>query len=202
MARSILEIAKEAAERDNTAPAPATLFGTNDRIARILRVAAKDTMRDYLRRSNWVGMSDLHSTWVLALQPGRFAYDLPVDFLRMIPDTEFRNGWPMGLIGPATPQAWSAWLSGQTTMATPMGWRVRNGVVFFDPTPATAEQVTIEYISSYPVVSPIVSGDYDASTPPNSIPPTVPRDGFVDPGASELVYETTGSEFAYGTAPG
>ena len=49
MARSILEIAQEAAERDKTAPAPAQLFGTNDRVARILRVAAKDTMRDLMR---------------------------------------------------------------------------------------------------------------------------------------------------------
>lgn len=202
MARSILKIAQEACERENTAFPVTTLFGNNDRVARILRTALKDTMRDYMRRTNWLGQSDLHSTWVMALEPNKFAYELPPDFLRMIVNTEHRNGWPMGLLGPATPQVWSEWISGVGSVATPMGWRIRNGIIFLDPTPTAAELVTIEYITSYPVVSPIVSGDYDAETPPNTIAPTVPRDGYIDGDASELVYNTTGNEFAYGAAPG
>lgn len=202
MPRTILEIAQEAAERDNTCPRPAALFGTNDRIARIMLVALKDTMRDIMRRTNWIGLSELHSTWVMALEAGKFAYELPHDFLRMIVNTEHRNGWPMGLVGPATPQAWSEWLAGGGSVAAPMGWRIRNGAIFIDPTPTAAELVTIEYISRYPVVSTIQSGDYDAATPPNAVPPTVPRDGYIDGDASELVYDGTGTGFAYGTAPG
>ena len=57
MARTILAIAQEAANRENTAPPPATLFGTNDRVARILRVAIHDTMRDVMRSSVWSGSS-------------------------------------------------------------------------------------------------------------------------------------------------
>jgi hypothetical protein len=60
----------------------------------------------------------------------------------------------------------------------------------------------MEYISRYLVVSEIEAGDYDASVPPNAISPTVPRDGVITGDASELVYEDTGSEFAYGAAPG
>lgn len=202
MARSILTIAQEAAERHNTAPAPAALFGSTDRIARIMRVGVKDTMRDIMRRANWRGLSELRSTWVLALEPGKYAYPLPPDYLRMIPNTEFRSGWPLGLIGPATPQAWSSWLSGGTTIVAPMGWRVMNGAIWLEPTPAAQELVTIEYISSYPVVATPVAGDYDTEIPPGTVPPTVMRDGYMHGDVSEAVYATTGNEFAYGTAPG
>lgn len=136
------------------------------------------------------------------LEPGKYAYPLPPDYLRMIQNTEFRNGWPLGLIGPATPQAWSSWLSGGTNAVSPMGWRIKNNAIWLDPTPASQELVTIEYISSYPVVALPVPGDYDASIPPNTVPPTVPRDGFMDGDVSEAVYATTGNEFTYGTAPG
>lgn len=204
MARTILEIAQEAAARDNTAPPPSSLFGNANRIARILRVALGDTMREILRTSAWQGLSEAHSTWVMVLKPGRYAYPLPPDFLRMIPDTENRGGWPMGLIGPATPQAWSAWVNGGAAVAAPMGWRIRNNAIFFDPTPTTEEVVTIEYVSKYPVVSPVLAGDYNAETPPDAVPPAVPRDGYMDGTASEAVYAgtATGAEFAYGTAPG
>lgn len=202
MARSILQIAREAAERHNTAPAPAALFGTNDRISRLLRTGVTDTMRDLMRRTQWRGLSDLHSTWVFVLETGKYAYPLPPDYLRMVPNTEFRGGWPLGLIGPATPQSWSTWISGGATSVAPMGWRIKNNAIWLDPTPAAQELVTIEYISSYPVVAVPVPGDYDASIPPNAILPTVPRDGFMDGDVSEAVYAAQNNAFAYGAAPG
>lgn len=181
MARSILDIAKEAAERDNTAPAPTSLFNSNTKIAKVLRHAAKDTMRDVMRRTGYSGLSEFHSTWVFALQPHRFAYPLPPDFLRMIPNTEHRGGWPLGLIGPASPQAWASWIFGGAVTAVEMGWRIRNGAIFFEPTPTVAELVTIEYISNYPVVSNVTAQDYDFSTsPPTCLSPLVPRDGYMN----------------------
>lgn len=203
MARSILSIAQEAAERDNTAPAPVSLFGTNDRISKILRGAAKDTIRDIMRKTTSRGLSDLHSTWGLVLQPGIYAYDLPPDYLRTIPNTEHRGGFPLGLVGPATPQSWSAMVyGGAVGSAVSAAWRIRNNMIIFDPTPTAQELVTIEYISRYLVVSPIVSGDYDmASYPPQANKPVVPRDGYLDGDASEVVYESQ-SDFEYETAPG
>jgi hypothetical protein len=180
MARTILQIAQEAAERDATAPAPITLFDTNTRVAKILRSAAHDVMRDYLRRSRWQGMSEMHSTWVFAFQPGRYAYSLPPDFLRMIPGTEQRNGWPIGLVGPATPQMWAWWIYGGSAAVTPHGWRIKNNVLWVDPTPDHAELIVIEYISRYPVVSTIQAGDYNLLTSPlQTNAPVVPRDGHL-----------------------
>lgn len=202
MARTILEIAQEAMDRGNTGPRPNTLFGTNNRDARILVTAIKDVMRDIIRSSDWRGLSELTSTWVLALQPGVFAYPMPPDFLRLIPNTEFRNGWPMGLIGPATPQNWSHWLRGGGVTPTSMGWRIQNNAIFIHPTPEAAEMVTLEYISRYLVVANVVEGDYDGETPPSPVDGVVPRDGHIEGSASQILYEATGNEFAYETDPG
>lgn len=203
MARTILEIAQEAAERDATAPAPAKLFDTNNRIARVLRQAAKDTLREYLRASNWQGMSEFHSTWVFALHPSRYAYPLPPDFLRIIPRTEQRNGWPMGLIGPASPQAWAAWIHGGSAVAAPMGWRIRNNAIFIEPTPTASELVAIEYISRYPVVSEIRDGDYDLTlTPVQTNAPIVPRDGWLSITDNGLVVPSDDNGAEYDLGPG
>lgn len=203
MARTILEIAREASEREATAPAPATLFDTNNRVAKILRTAAQDTMREYLRGTNWIGLSDFNSTWAFTLVPGRYAYPLPPDFLRVIAGTEIRNGWPMGLVGPATPQVWAAWLFGRFRLTTPMGWRIRNNALWIDPTPARYELVTIDYISRYPVVSDVLDSDYDMSiNPPQITAPFVPRDGQMDlpPESGQPVI--TGGTGEYDAPPG
>ena len=200
--KTILAIAQEAMDRDNTGPRPTSLFGSNSRDARILVQAAKDTMRDVMRSSDWRGLSELTSTWVLALQPGVAAYPLPPDFLRLLPDTEHRNGWPLGLIGPATPECWAAWMNSGASVPTSMSWRIRNNAIFFHPTPATAELVSIEYVSNYLVVADVQPGDYDGETPPNPISGIVPRDGHMEGDVSELVYNGTGAEFAYETGPG
>lgn len=196
MARTILDITVEACERDATAPPPAALFGSNNRIARIARTAMKDTMRDYMRLANWQGMSELHSTWVFALQPGQYAYPMPPDFLRVIPKTEQRAGWPMGLVGPATPYAWASWLYGREATATPMGWRIRNNALWIEPTPTAAELVFIEYVTRYPVVSGIEDGDYDlTANPPVTNAPVVPRDGHLDVPDAELFQQVQGGNW-------
>lgn len=180
MARTILEIAREAAERYNTAPAPDKLFGTSNRIAKILRTAAADTIAEYIRTAHWKGMSELHSTWAFSTVGGRYAYPLPPDFKRTIPRTEQREGWPMGLVGPAHPATWAAWITGGAASVAPMGWRIRNGAIWIEPPPAGEELITIDYISRYPVVSRMWPTDIDNTRiPVEVIAPLVPRDGFL-----------------------
>lgn len=203
MARTLLQIAKEAAERRATAPAPTSLFNTNNKTAKILRIAAGDILREYLRKTNFIGLSEFHSTWAFSLVPGRFAYQLPPDFLRMIPNTEHRGGWPMGLIGPATPQSWASWVFGGAAAPVEMGWRIRNNALFIDPTPKSYELVTIEYISRYPVVSLVRESDYDITkNPPVCTAPFVPRDGHLDIPAQLDVTEPTEGEATYDGPPG
>ena len=188
MGRTILEIAQEAAERDATAPPPVKLFGGGDQVSRILIHAAKDTMREYLRQSNWAGLSEFHSAWVFSLQRGKCAYPLPPDFLRMIPGTEQRSRWPMGLLGPATPQAWASWVHGGSAVAAPAGWRIKNNALWIEPTPNKNELVVIEYITRYPVVSRVRDGDFDFSlSVPQTYVPIVPRDGHLSVGDRNLI---------------
>ena len=123
MSRTLLALAAEACERDNTSPAPATLFGEErPQVGRILVTAAADTLRDLLRRTDWAGHSDLTSSWAFTLAPGRFAYPLPPDFLRLIPNTEHLGGNPIRTIG-TTPQAWAGWLFGAATDPAPFAWK-------------------------------------------------------------------------------
>lgn len=180
MSRTILEIAQEAAERENTAPAPAQLFDTNNKTARVLRIAAKDTMRDFMRRQVYRGYSEMHSTWVFNTAPNVHSYRLPPDFLRLIPGTEQRHGWALGLIGPATPQVWANWIYGSQVVAAPMGWRIKNGALSVQPTPSAYELVAIEYISRYMVVADLQEGDLNLATYPIQVnQPLVARDGFL-----------------------
>mgnify|MGYP000891960589 CR=1 FL=1 len=212
MARTILEIAIEAAERDATAPAPTTLFGTGNRTAKVLRTAAFDTMREYLTRTNWIGSSEFHSSWVFSTIPNRFAYPMPPDYLRMIPNTEHRGGWPLGLVGPASPQSWAQWLFGGSASPLQAGWRISNNALWIDPTPKGYELITINYVSLYPVVSLIEEGDYDMSGDrPTCVAPFVPRDGHINlptqldvtPDDGDAIYEgPPGWDTAvYGTEP-
>lgn len=205
MGRSILAIAQEAARRENTAPAPSVLFGASTKIALVLQTAAHDTMREYLRRSGQDGLSEFHSTWVFALQPGRFAYELPPDFLRMIPDTEHIGGSPIGVVGPASPQCWAEWIFGGATSSPGRGWRIRNNAIWIDPVPAAWELVTIEYVSRYPVVGPLLQTDYDATlNPPRFISPFVPRDGYIAlPTNADLdITEAEDDQAVYDLLPG
>lgn len=203
MARSLLEIAVEASERDATAPAPTTLFNTNNRIARILRVAAKDIMRTYMRHHAWQGVSELHSTWAFALKPGQYAYPLPPDFGRLIPQTAQRGNWPLGLIGPATPRVWARWISGATAAPGRLGWRIHNNALFVEPTPQTADLVTMEYVSRYLVVSNVQAGDYDLTTkPPTVVAPLVPRDGHIDVPDYETFASLPDDVFGFDNPPG
>lgn len=189
MARTILEIAKEAAERQGTAPAPVKLFNTDNKVAKILRTAAGDVMREYLRATRFESQSEFSSTWCFSLIPGRYAYPLPPDFLAMIPDTEHRAGSPMGLLGPATAQAWAQWVYGIGGTPCTMGWRIRNNALWIDPTPSAHELVVIDYVTRFPVVSQIEPGDYDLSQdPPLCRVPFVPRDGH-----TALVHDITAS---------
>lgn len=199
--RSILAIARTAAERDATAPAPVTLFGTNDRVAKILRGAANDIVRDITSRSTWQGLSELHSQWAFMTQPGRYAYELPPDYLRMIPGSEIRGRWPLGLVGPASPQTWAHWIAGFGAVTAPMGWRIKNNALFIEPTPQGAELLVIEYVSRFAVVKPITAADLNTATMPvTAKAPHVFRDGFIAEGAQQD--SRPDDTFDYGQAPG
>lgn len=198
MARSIYEIATEVCDRE-TVNVPATLFGTNDRIARYLRTAAKDTLRDVMRSAMANGVSGFHSQWVFATRPNVYAYQLPPDLYRVIPGTEQRDRWPLGILGPVSPQTWSNWVSGLAYTAVPMGWRIKNNLLHLEPPPTTAEIVVIEYLSRYPVARAATDADLAPSGGYlQPIAPLIPREGYLSSDAYATV--TTEGASEWGTA--
>jgi len=178
--------------------APKTIFGTNDRIARILRVAAKDTVRDVMKSAMRNGLSGFKAQWVFATRPGIYSYQLPPDYYRMIPGTEQRDRWPLGILGPVTPQTWSNWIAGLGFSAVPMGWRIDNNMIHLEPPPQQVEAVVIEYMSKFMTVRDAVDSDLQ---PVNGylqpIAPLVPREGYTSEDGIPAV-ETPGPE--WGTA--
>lgn len=204
MARTILAIAKEAAERDNTARPPVSLFGeANDRVARLLLIAATDTLRDFQRDTQVVGLSEFASTYVFTLEAGRYAYPLPPDYLRMIPGTENRANWPISLIGPVSPQVWAAWLSGAATAPAPAGWRIRNNALWIEPPPAERELVQIDYISRYPVVAPVTASMIEVANGGITVKaPLVPRDGAITENVQRVLFSEEFDGAPYSEVPG
>lgn len=187
MARTIKELAVEVCDRA-TVNTPEEIFGNNDRIARILRVAIKDTLRDIMRGAMKNGVSGFHSQWVFATKPGVYAYRMPPDLYKMIAGTEQRNRWPLGILGPVNPQTWSNWIAGMQYTAVPMGWRIKNNLIHFEPTPTTEEIVVIEYLSRYPVVRSATDADLeivDGRLTPRA--PLIPREGYIGDDALNAV---------------
>ena len=198
MARTIKAIADEVCDRV-TVNTPATLFGVNDKIARILRTAAKDTLRDIMRAAMQNGLSTFHSQWVFTTKPGVYAYRMPPDFYKIIPGAEHRDKWPLGILGPVNPQTWSNWLNGLSATAVPMGWRLKNNLLHLEPVPTAEEIIVIEYLSRFPVARAATDADLQPVggylTP---ISPLVPREGHIADGALDAVTLTDNP--AWGTA--
>lgn len=188
MAKTLMELAESICDRVMPANTPTKLFDTNDRTARRLRMAAKDTIRDIMRSCEESGVSGFHSQWVFATKPGIYSYRMPPDYYRMIPDTEQRGRWPLGIIGPVSPSTWSNWVSGQAATVVPMGWRIKNNTIHFEPPPAQVELVVIEYLSRFMVARDATDDDLEPVDGRLTVKaPLVPRDGYIADGALDAV---------------
>ena len=199
MARTLLEICTEVCDRA-TVNTPTTIIGNNDNIARRLRVAAKDTLRDIMRQAMKNGVSGFHSQWLFATKPGVYAYRMPPDLYKVIPGTEQRNRWPLGILGPVSPQTWSNWIAGLQYTAVPMGWRIKNNLIHFEPVPTQEELIVIEYLSRFPVARDATDADLEpvgGYLTPKS--PLVPREGHVADGALDAV-DVSSSGAKWGSA--
>jgi hypothetical protein len=198
VAKTIKEIADEVCDRV-TVNAPSTIFGTNDRIARLIRTGAKDTIREMMREAGRNGVSGFRSQWAFATRPNTYAYQLPTDFYRMIPNSEQRGKWPLGILGPVSPQTWSNWIAGSESVAVPMGWRIKNNLFHLEPPPKQAEIIIIEYLSRFMVVRNATDDDLEpvgGYLQPKV--PLVPREGFLSSDALDTVPTSNASQ--WGTA--
>ena len=196
--RTILAIGQDAADRAET-QRPATLFD-EARVSRYLRIGAHDTAREIMRKAlGGQGWSALLATWVFRIEPGVQSYLLPPDFGSMIPDTQHRQSWAVGLLGPVPLNEWHDYLYGLSAPASGMSWRVQNNRLYVEPAPASAEFATIGYVSDWPVVQPVDGADFlkadvSAAQAARVVLPLVSREGYIGTNAAAL--GMTASEFS------
>jgi hypothetical protein len=104
--------------------------------------AGQELARDY----NWTA---LQKRMPLSVLPGVASYSLPMDCLRMIPETLWgQNTWRSGYGGPTAAQ-WESLLTWQPAATLRLLFRIQGESLEFTPTPATAFTVTLAYQSSW-----------------------------------------------------
>ncbi len=183
--RTQLEHAAEAAGM----PVPKVIYGSNDRLSRTLRSVARASVRDILASMPSGGYSDQISTWVFRTQPGEASYPLPPDFYDMIPGTQFRDTWPVGLLGPTPSWMWARWRAGFSVPSYPFSWRVLRNRMYLEPIPAAQEVVTVEYLSKFPVIKQVTGWDnqlWDGAPGDHAKAPYVTHEGHLAVTATDL----------------
>ena len=83
-----------------------------------------------------------------AFQFSQTQYDLPSDWLRQIPQTEWdrTNRWP--LMGPQSPQSWQSFKSGIVYAGPRERFRIQENQIFINPPPPNGLLFSFEYIST------------------------------------------------------
>lgn len=83
-----------------------------------------------------------------AFQFSQTQYDLPDDWLRQIPQTEWdrTNRWP--LMGPQSPQSWQSFKSGIVYAGPRERFRIQENQLFINPPPPNGLLFSFEYIST------------------------------------------------------
>ena len=108
MAKSLKDFADEVAEEVGIS-APSTIIGNQDTTARSLKQAARRTAAELLSRNDWSVLQKEHT---FTLVDGQEAYDLPDDFERVIPYTQWDRNNEWRVLGPFSPQDWQLIKSG------------------------------------------------------------------------------------------
>ena len=146
MKYSVLDIIQKAsAEMGLTQPN--TAVSSTDTTA-IQMVGLLNALGDELMTYNW---SVLHTEYTFQTEVGKASYDLPVDFLRIINQTEWNRSSSTPLVGPQTPAAWQQLQSGITS-SIEYGFRIKGNKILVTPTPQAVETLALEYVSSNYVI--------------------------------------------------
>lgn len=145
--RTLLSLATSAAH-DAGAPAPSTIVGNNEKIARAILGFANDTVRAVRTAAadngGW-GAQQVGAT--LSLVSGVASYDLPDDYQAMIPGAIMLDGMPMWFSGPDDPAYWNAYEANALVGVSPYRWRVKARKIFVQPTPSSSMTVVYEYLT-------------------------------------------------------
>lgn len=94
------------------------------------------------------GWEALNREYTFSTVAGTDSYDLPSDFDRLVPSSEFNRGDTRPLIGPMSAQDWQYEKSGAASLITGKAFRVKGGRFYVTPTPTAAQTFAFEYITN------------------------------------------------------
>ncbi len=84
---------------------------------------------------------------------GRYRFDMPDDFCRMIDNTAWDKSTIFGMYGALSSQGWQAFNSAIANVGLNLMYRIRQGKLEITPTPLGDRSITYEYISNRFVTS-------------------------------------------------
>lgn len=149
---TLLAIITDAVDQIGNIARPSAVYtNTDETIVRMLALSNREG-RDLSRAANWTILQKLHTFSTVA---STAEYNLPSDFDRLLPDTEWNRSTYRPIAGPLGPEPWQAIKSGLIGSGV-VGQRYRiyksdsstSRTFRLDPTPSAVETIAFEYIST------------------------------------------------------
>lgn len=123
---------------------PSTVVGNQSDMTRQMLALANKLGRDLTREMDW---QELIRTVDLTVSPGSNSYQLPSDWARQIPGTEWTKGQRWPAIGPMTPHQWMTWKVSYIHSGIEARFRIENNRIVFFANPSVSDTFQFQYIS-------------------------------------------------------
>jgi hypothetical protein len=128
---------------------PAFLISNTDNTATQLLALANRVGEDLSAQAGtWGGWPQLRKEYAVTLQPGVDNYPFPTDVQYLIPGTGWSRSYRWQLLGPLEAQEWQVLKSGISPAGPRTRYRIMAGAIYFDPVPASTQDVVFEYYSN------------------------------------------------------
>lgn len=144
---TVLDIVNDTALLLSLRPQAYTVvFTSTDANAILLRNLLNAAGRDFERSHHW---TQLEQEYTFNTIVGGVAYDLPADYSRLIPRTQWNRSDSERVGPPLSAQSWQYLKGSNVALTIQTAFRVQNRTIRLFPTPTAVETVALEYLSSY-----------------------------------------------------
>lgn len=141
-------------------PSVATIYNATDPGARQLLYTLYEVLDELKAAGCW---REQVNTWTVTTSNGRARYQLPADFFRMSPFTEWNSTEKQRLIGPITDSLYAEEVSGSSSSSNRYEYRIKGfdlnqyssgGQFELFPTPTSTQTLYFEYLRSSRLIPP------------------------------------------------
>ena len=145
MARNMLAII-QAAALELGIPGPISVTGNPDtQTQQFLALVNRDGSELAAIEGGWTSLrGEQLITWTIGID----TYAFPSDFAYYVQDTTWDRSTRWRISGPMSETDWQVLKSGYYPSGIYARYRIMNGKIRFDPVPASADTIAIEYVSS------------------------------------------------------